>query len=154
MYCHENRKKTRILLPKRWHLAAPARVILPEYQYFSSRYTQLQYTAHLVGPQKRLVPAQRIGADFMYTRYEYGQTSSPQHRCWSSKCKSGTKKRAGLMLVLGMLLFLDGVDWLGWLGIRTTQPPLPSNDMGVPPIIEKHRTALCRYPSTCPKPKL
>lgn len=45
-------------------------------------------------------------------------------------------------LVLGMLLFLDGVEWLGCLGIRTTQPPLPSSDMGCPPIIEKHRTAL------------
>lgn len=25
--------------------------------------------------------------------------------------------RRGLVLVLGMLLFLDGVEWLGWLGI-------------------------------------
>lgn len=94
-----------------------------------------------------------MGADSMYKymRHEYGQTSSPRHRCWSSKCKSGTKKRAGLVLVLGMLLFLDGVEWLGWLGIRTTQPPLPlplpSSDMGCLSL-SKSIGPLYRYPST------
>ncbi|QYS93471.1 hypothetical protein H0G86_000846 [Trichoderma simmonsii] len=41
-------------------------------------------------------------------------------------CKSGTKKRIGLVFVFGALLFLDRD---GWLGIRTTQRPQAGTPM-------------------------
>ncbi|KAL7919224.1 hypothetical protein ACQKWADRAFT_211294 [Trichoderma austrokoningii] len=71
-------------------------------------------------------------------------------RVWANKRALDAANVGLVLLVLGMLLFLDG--WA--FGQQPNHPPAcPAATGVVSPIIEKHRTA-CRYPSTYPKPKV